>query len=158
MLPSWGVKRGGPNSMEKKSGSIPGPRAALSAVSCEPSAELGPKISAEGVRFGVYSRHARQIQVALFRSPDAEPEAVLPLPVCHGHVFQGLIPKLEPGWLYGFHAEGPFDPRNGHRFNPNKLLIDPYARALCGEFRNVGGVLYGHVPGGEDADLTLDHR
>src|SRR5690606_12190578 len=60
---------------------------------------------------------------------------------------------------YGFYAEGPFDPRRGHRFNPRKFLIDPYARALAGSFRNVDGVLGGHVPSaGHDADLERDHR
>ncbi|HLU69201.1 MAG TPA: glycogen debranching protein GlgX, partial [Fibrobacteria bacterium] len=75
------------------------------------------------------------------------------------HVFMGFVPGIGPGWQYGFHAEGPFDPRHGHRFNPRKFLLDPYARALTGTFRNEDGVLCGHVPGaGQDADLMRDHR
>ncbi len=121
------------------------------------SPELGARVLPGGVRFAVHSRHARSVLLALFREGAADPIEVLPLS-CQGHVFKGFVPKLEPGALYGFYAEGPFDPRNGHRFNSSKLLLDPYASALHGPFRNEGGVLYGHVPGGEDADLTPDHR
>src|SRR3989338_5125414 len=135
---------------------LPGPRPSLT-VEPARSSELGVCELSGGLRFGVYSRHARRVLLALFREGSADPFEMLPLPR-HGHVFQGFVPGLEPGCLYGFYAEGPFDPRNGHRFNPSKLLLDPYARALHGEFRNEGGVLYGHVPGGEDADLTPDHR
>ncbi len=126
----------------------------------EPSSspELGAQVLPDGVRFGVYSRYARRIHVAIFREDAVEPEAVLPLPSCHGHIFQGFVPGLRPGSLYGFYAEGPFDPRQGLRFNPRKLLLDPYARALRGIFRNSGGVLSGHVPDVQDGDLFLDHR
>ncbi len=137
--------------------SLPGPRRALTIEPCR-STELGPEWQSDGVRFGVYSRHARKIHLALFRDALSDPVDVLPLPSRHGHVFQGLVPGLEPGWSYGFFADGPFDPRNGHRFNPQKFLLDPYARALTGSFRNPDGVLCGHPPGGEDADLALDHR
>ena len=122
------------------------------------SALLGAEVLRHGVRFGVYSRHARRILIALFREGDVDPVQVLPLPSCHGHVFQGFIPGLKPGWLYGFHAEGPFDPKQGQRFNPKKFLIDPYARALHGKFLNPEGVLAGYAPDVEDADLFLDHR
>jgi isoamylase len=120
---------------------------------------LGAEVVPGGVRFAVYSENARRIHVALFPPGAAEPSALLALPVCRGHVFQGFVPGIGPGWEYGFHAEGPFDPRHGHRFNPRKFLLDPYARALSGTFRNREGVLGGHVPSaGQDADLARDHR
>jgi len=124
----------------------------------KPGAEILPG----GVRFAVYSENATRIHVALFppgSAPGSEPSDVLALPDCRGHLFQGFVPGIGAGWQYGFHAEGPFDPRHGHRFNPRKFLLDPYARALVGSFRNEGGVLGGHAPGaGLDADLMRDHR
>jgi glycogen operon protein len=132
--------------------------AGLSIASCH-ATRLGAEVVAGGVRFAVHSEHARSIHLALFPPGATEPAAVLPLPDCRRHVFQGFVPGIGPGWGYGFHAEGPFDPRRGHRFNPRKFLIDPYARALEGAFRNVDGVLCGHVPSaGHDADLERDHR
>jgi isoamylase len=122
------------------------------------TSELGPQVTDAGTGFAVYSRHAQRVLLSLF-PPDGGPEQVLPLPDCRGHVFQGFVPGVGPGWQYGFYAEGPFDPRRGHRFNPRKFLLDPYARALHGTFRNPEGVLGGHVPGaGADADLMRDHR
>ena len=136
---------------------ISGPRARWT-IEPANSPVLGPSVTPRGVHFGVYSRHARRVQLALFREGQIDPVDVLPLPSCHGHVFQGFVPNLEPGWMYGFYAEGPFDPRNGQRFNPRKFLLDPYARSVHGTFRNIDGILCGHAPGGEDADLFLDHR
>jgi glycogen operon protein len=136
-------------------------RSSLTVESCRVQ-ELGARVTAEGVYFAVYSRHAYQIHLALF--PPGGPHAsggeeILTLPACHGHVFQGFVPGIGAGWTYGFYAEGPFDPRHGHRFNPGKFLLDPYARAIEGTFRNPGGILCGHVAGaGHDADLLRDHR
>ncbi len=133
----------------------------LTITSCRTD-HLGAEVLPNGVRFAVHSEHAHGIHVALFppgTPQHGEPAAVLPLPDCRNHVFMGFVPGIGPGWQYGFHAEGPFDPRHGHRFNPRKFLIDPYARALTGRFRNEDGVLCGHVPGaGLDADLMRDHR
>jgi isoamylase len=130
----------------------------LSIASCH-AARLGAEVVPGGVRFAVYSENARDIHLVLFAPGTRHPAATLRLPDCRGHVFQGFVAGIGPGWGYGFHAEGPFDPRRGHRFNPRKFLIDPYARALDGDFRNVDGVLGGHVPSaGHDADLERDHR
>ncbi|HLU69952.1 MAG TPA: glycogen debranching protein GlgX [Fibrobacteria bacterium] len=135
--------------------------APLTIVSCR-TGRLGAEVLENGVRFAVYSEHADAVHLALFPpgSPEGgDPYAVLPLPDCRSHVFMGFVPGIGPGWQYGFYAEGPFDPRHGHRFNPRKFLIDPYARALAGRFRNDDGILCGHVPGaGLDADLLRDHR
>jgi isoamylase len=121
----------------------------LTILSCR-TERLGTEVLSDGVRFAVYSENARRIHVALFppgSPPGGEPSAILTLPDCRGHVFQGFVPGIGPGWQYGFHAEGPFDPRHGHRFN------------LTGAFDNQGGVLCGHAPGaGLDADLMRDHR
>jgi isoamylase len=130
----------------------------LTIESCR-TEKLGAEVLPDGVRFAVYSENATRVHVALFPPGAIEPSDVLPLPDCRDHVFMGFVPGIGAGWQYGFHAEGPFDPRHGHRFNPRKFLIDPYARALAGSFRNTDGVLCGHVPGaGLDADLERDHR
>src|SRR5215217_1189647 len=86
------------------------------------TSELGPQVTPRGTGFAVYSRHAHRVLLSLF-PPDGGPEQVLALPDCRGHVFQGFVPGVGPGWQYGFYAEGPFDPRRGHRFNPKKFLI-----------------------------------
>jgi isoamylase len=134
------------------------PHSGLTIEACD-TGRLGPEILPDGVRFAVYSENARRIHLVLFPPGAEEASDVLTLPTCRGHVFQGFVPGIGAGWQYGFHAEGPFDPRRGNRFNPRKFLIDPYARALHGVFNNQDGVLGGHVPGvGLDADLARDHR
>ena len=119
---------------------------------------LGAQVLPGGVKFSVFSAHARRIHVALFSPGESDPIDVLPLPDVRGNVFEGFVPGIGPGWQYGFHAEGPFDPRHGHRFNPRKFLLDPHARAIAGAFRNEAGVLCGHAGAGHDADLARDHR
>jgi glycogen operon protein len=88
----------------------------------------------QGVYFSVFSRHATGMILCLYESPhDDKPAASLRLdPVRNrtGDIWHCYIPGLKPGTLYLWRAEGPFAPHEGHRFNPNKVLIDPYAKAL----------------------------
>lgn len=87
-----------------------------------------------GVNFAVFSDNATRIELCLF-SPDGVTEvARLALPERTGGIWHGFVPGLMPGALYGYRAYGPYDPDHGHRFNPNKLLADPYARAFHGEW------------------------
>jgi glycogen operon protein len=74
-----------------------------------------------------------------------------------GHVFHGYVPGLPAGQLYGFRVHGPYAPERGHRCNPGKLLVDPYAKALWGEVDWSYPVL-GYKPGDEHGDLTIDQR
>src|SRR3569832_2053829 len=94
----------------------------------------GATIDGKGVNFAVFSRVDTREEVCLFdaASPNTETERV-DLPVSSGHTFHGYEPGLKPGALYGLRVHGPFDPARGHRCNPNKLLIAPYAKALWGE-------------------------
>lgn len=93
---------------------------------------LGATPDGDGVNFAVFSDNATGIDLCLF-SPDAETEvARLPLPERTGGIWHGFVPGLAPGALYGFRAHGAYDPDHGHRFNPQKLLADPYARAFHG--------------------------
>jgi len=89
---------------------------------------------AEGVNFSVFSRHATGMILCLYTTPhDNVPSASLRLDPERnrtGDMWHCFIPKLKSGTLYLWRAEGPFAPQEGHRFNPNKVLIDPYAKAL----------------------------
>src|SRR5690606_25684184 len=84
-----------------------------------------------GVNFALYSEHAEKVELVLFDSPDdPAPALTLELPESTGPVRHGYIPNIRPGQLYGYRVHGPYDPQNGHRFNPNKVLLDPYAKAI----------------------------
>jgi len=119
---------------------------------------LGATYLGNGVNFAVFSEHARKVEVCLF-DPE-EPSRELKrytLPEHTHHVWHGFIPGLQTGTLYGFRADGPYEPKRGMRFNPHKLLVDPYARALHGQV-DFSAPVYAYVQGEPDDDLTLDTR
>jgi isoamylase len=92
---------------------------------------LGATWDGKGVNFSVFSEYADGVELCLFR-PDNDQEEYVKIKieeVTH-HIWHVYVPDLKPGQLYGYRVSGPFDPENGHRFNPNKLLIDPYCKAL----------------------------
>ncbi|MBD3765448.1 MAG: glycogen debranching protein GlgX [Rhodobacterales bacterium] len=118
---------------------------------------MGATLDGDGVNFAVFSAHATRIELCLF-SPDGRREvARLPLPERDGDIWHGHVPGLMPGALYGLRAHGPHAPEAGHRFNPHKLLIDPYARWLEGRLR-WSDALMGYRVGSSRADLSLDTR
>src|SRR4051812_47577065 len=78
-----------------------------------------------GVNFALYSENATAVELCLFEKADSEPE-LLQLRECTGFVWHGYIPGLKMGQLYGYRVSGPYEPDRGLRFNPAKLLIDPY--------------------------------
>jgi isoamylase len=97
---------------------------------------LGATCDAEGVNFALFSAHATRVELCLFDAPGAAGESArVPLAERSGDVWHGRLPALRPGQLYGYRVHGPWAPEAGHRFNPRKLLVDPYARALCGALR-----------------------
>ncbi len=99
-------------------------------------APLGAHWDGEGVNFAIYSRHATAVELCLFDDPDAALETRrLPLSERTGFVWHGYLAGGRPGQLYGYRVHGPYAPHAGHRFNPAKLLIDPYARSLSGPVR-----------------------
>ncbi|MEF3274572.1 MAG: glycogen debranching protein GlgX [Chloroflexus sp.] len=112
----------------------------------------------EGVNFALFSAHATRVELCLFDSPTAPREALrIILPERTNDVWHGYIPGLRPGQLYGYRVHGPYAPQQGHRFNPYKLLIDPYARALCGELR-WDKANYGYRVDSPYGDLTIGKR
>ena len=92
---------------------------------------LGATPDSTGVNFAIFSRNATGVDVCLF--DDAGTETRFPLRERTRHVFHGRLEGVKPGQRYGFRVFGPYDPKNGHRFNPQKLLVDPYARAIEGK-------------------------
>lgn len=99
--------------------------------------QLGAVYDGAGVNFAVFSANATKIELCLFSADGAEETARLTLPERTGAIWHGYVPGLRPGALYGYRAYGPYEPAHGHRFNPQKLLADPYARAFHGEWRAV---------------------
>ena len=107
---------------------------------------LGASWDGEAVNFALFSAHATRVELCLFDGPGSPRErARVTLPERSGDVWHARLPGLRPGQLYGYRVHGPWAPDEGHRFNPHKLLVDPYAYALCGELR-WDASLYGHDP------------
>jgi glycogen operon protein len=94
---------------------------------------LGASWDGEGVNFALFSEHASAVELCLFDSPGAPRESQrVALRERRGHVWHAFLPDVRPGQLYGYRVQGPHAPERGHRFNPNKLLLDPYAKAISG--------------------------
>lgn len=92
---------------------------------------LGATWDGQGVNFALFSQYAEAVELCLFDSVDATRESErIVLPEYSDHVWHGYFLGLKPGQLYGYRVYGPWDPMNGHRFNPNKLLLDPYAKSI----------------------------
>ncbi|NRP72451.1 hypothetical protein ILFOPFJJ_03349 [Ensifer psoraleae] len=119
--------------------------------------ELGAEYTGEGTHFAVFSAHAEKIELCLFSEDGSRETARLPLPKREGDVWSGYIEGIGPGTLYGYRAHGPYDPHNGHRFNPNKLLLDPYAKQVAGTFV-WDDALFGYTIDGTGNDLSFDER
>jgi glycogen operon protein len=119
---------------------------------------LGATLVDGGVSFAVCSEHADAISVELFDDPVGPPTDVIPLAHRTRHVRHARVHGIGAGQLYALRAAGPFDPAHGLRFNEHKLLIDPYARALTGRFRNDDCLLLAYDPRSEGRDLTIDTR
>ncbi|WP_425040339.1 glycogen debranching protein GlgX [Primorskyibacter sp. S187A] len=117
---------------------------------------LGATFDGEGVNFAVFSQHATRVTLSLFNAAGEE-EILIPLLERDGHVWHGYISGLQPGQQYGYRVHGPYAPEEGHRFNPHKLLIDPYAKKLTGH-PIWNDALYGYQIGHKDADLSFDRR
>jgi glycogen operon protein len=106
----------------------------------------------------LFSEHATGVDLCLFDDPDAPDESHrVPMRNRTDQIWHAYLPDVRPGQLYGYRVDGPYEPHEGHRFNPHKLLIDPYAKALDGVVRWHDSV-YGYTIGGEGEDLSFDDR
>ncbi|MFT4149595.1 MAG: glycogen debranching protein GlgX [Paracoccaceae bacterium] len=118
---------------------------------------MGASFDGDGVNFAVFSAHAEKVELCLF-SPDGRRElSRIPLRDRDGDIWHVHVGGLTPGTLYGYRVHGPYVPEQGHRFNPHKLLIDPYARALSGRLK-WSDALMGYKVGSPRADLSYDTR
>lgn len=118
---------------------------------------MGAQADDAGVNFAVFSASASRIDLCLF-SPDGSQEtARIPLPERTGDIWHGRLEGLEAGAVYGYRAHGAYAPQQGHRFNPNKLLIDPYTQSFRGTFTNHPATL-GYIENDAGADLSFDPR
>jgi len=118
---------------------------------------LGATWDGVGVNFAIFSEHATRVELCLFDSLDAEVESLtIPLPEQTDMVWHGYLPDVHPGQLYGYRVHGSYAPHEGHRFNPNKLVMDPYAKVV-GRATRWHDSLFGFRIGSGD-DTTFDDR
>ena len=118
---------------------------------------LGATWDGKGVNFALFSAHAEKVELCLFDRIGLREEARITLPEYTDEVWHAYLPDARPDLLYGYRVHGPYDPGNGHRFNPNKLMIDPYARSLHGRLRWADAA-FGYRVGSPREDLAIDRR
>jgi len=116
---------------------------------------LGATWDGSGVNFALYAENATRVDLCLFYSPDDEAEhATIKLIERSHQIWHAYLPDIKPGQLYGYRVHGPYEPENGHRFNANKLLIDPYAKAIAGT-TDWHDALFSYEVGHPDEDLSF---
>jgi len=133
------------------------PEPQLYEVSSGRSYPLGATVHDHGVNFALFSANAEKVELCLFDSSGKKELQRITLPEFTDEVWHGFVDDLPEGTLYGYRVYGPYAPHEGHRFNPHKLLLDPYAKQLAGDFipssRHYG--FDEHCP---EPDLILDIR
>ncbi|MEO8158613.1 MAG: glycogen debranching protein GlgX [Betaproteobacteria bacterium] len=117
----------------------------------------GANWDGEGVNFALFSQHAEKVELCLFDENGRRELQRIVMPERTDDVWHCYLPEARPGLAYGYRVYGPYKPEEGHRFNPNKLLIDPYAKDLTGQLR-WGDALYGYTVGSKREDLSFDRR
>ena len=119
---------------------------------------LGATWDGLGVNFALFSEHATKVELCLFDSADATKESHrITMPEQTDQVWHAYLPDVRPGQLYGYRVHGPYEAAHGHRFNANKVLLDPYAQAIGRDLR-WDDALYGYKIGNPGEDLTFDER
>jgi isoamylase len=117
---------------------------------------LGATWTGLGVNFALFSVHATKVELCLFDEQGEREIERIELPEFTDEVWHGFLPDARPGTIYGYRVHGPYEPTAGHRFNPNKLLLDPYAAAIVGQL-SWDPALFGYRMETAD-DLTFDER
>ena len=119
---------------------------------------LGATWDGAGVNFAIFSEHAEKVELCLFEGPDATQEEVrIALTTRTDFVWHGYLPDIRPGQLYGYRVSGPCEPSAGHRFNPAKVVLDPYAKRIGRTLRRDDAV-HGYPVDHPEGDLTADPR
>ena len=109
-----------------------------------------------GVNLALFSAHATKVELCLFDDGGEREIERVELPEYTDEVWHGFLPDARPGTIYGYRVHGPYEPDKGHRFNPNKLLLDPYAKAVVGNLEWDPAVFGYKLESGDD--LTFDER
>ncbi|MGE3775740.1 MAG: glycogen debranching protein GlgX [Pirellulaceae bacterium] len=119
---------------------------------------LGATWEGSGTNFALFSEHATKVELCLFDNARAKTESArIALPEQTDMVWHGYLPVVEPGQLYGFRVHGPYDPGAGHRFNPHKVVVDPYAKSIVRKVK-WSDELFAYRIGDPEADLSFDDR
>ncbi len=118
---------------------------------------LGANWDGQGTNFSLFSAHADKVELCLFDDSGKHETQRVELPEYTDEVWHGYLHGLPPGTVYGYRVYGPYAPDEGHRFNPNKLLLDPYAKAHIGTL-NWAPEVFGYEVGSPDGDLSYDER
>src|ERR1041385_1696740 len=118
---------------------------------------LGATWDGLGTNFAVFSANAERVDLCLFDPSGRREIACMPLPEHTDEVWHGYLPHAGVGVIYGFRAYGPYEPQKGHRFNPHKLLLDPYAKGLTGAVRWTDA-MFGYRMHSPREDLSFDRR
>ena len=119
---------------------------------------LGATLTPDGVNFSLYSQNAGDVFLLLFDEPDGDPTDIIRLHNRTRYAWHAFVPDLRAGQLYGYKVRGEFNPAGGLRFNEQKLLLDPYAKAVTGKLRNTNNLLLAYDPNSPDRDLSRDDR
>ena len=117
---------------------------------------LGATWTGLGVNFALFSAHATKVELCLFDEQGEREIERIELPEFTDEVWHAFLPDARPGTIYGYRVHGPYEPTSGHRFNANKLLVDPYAKAIVGQL-TWDPALFGYGTESGD-DLTFDDR
>jgi glycogen operon protein len=118
---------------------------------------LGATWDGSGVNFALFSAHAERVELCLFDAKGRREIERVELREYTDEVWHGFLPDVRPGQRYGYRVHGPYEPRAGHRFNPNKLLLDPYAKSVSGRLR-WHDAHFGYRIGSNRQDLSFDRR
>jgi isoamylase len=118
---------------------------------------LGATWDGNGVNFALFSANATKVELCLFDPSGRKEKERIVLPEYTDEVWHGYLPDIRPGQLYGYRVHGPYAPEAGHRFNPHKLLLDPYALELNGNIKWHDAV-FGYRIGSSRGDLVMDRR
>jgi glycogen operon protein len=118
---------------------------------------LGATWDGLGVNFALFSANATKVELCLFNDTGETELERIELPEYTNEIWHGYLPDARPGTIYGYRVHGLYEPESGHRFNPNKLVLDPYAKAHVGMLR-WDNACFGYTIGAEEDDLSFDER
>jgi glycogen operon protein len=118
---------------------------------------LGANWDGFGVNFALFSANATKVELCLFDLDGKQEAERIELPEYTDEIWHGYLPDARPGTVYGYRVHGPYEPAAGHRFNPHKLLLDPYAKQLVGTLQ-WNDAVFGYTIGHPDKDLSFDER